>query len=116
MALAWITERPGVTTAVIGARKTHQLKDNLAAAQLELADDEIAAIEKASRPELIYPTGINRRPPAIVSARPIRYYTPGMPKTEALYSRAKPVMASPSAENRRLSVQSVSRLIRARGN
>ena len=55
VALAWITNRPGVTTAVIGARKTHQLKDNLAAAQLELADDEIAAIEKASRTELIYP-------------------------------------------------------------
>ena len=55
VAMAWITGRPGVTTAVIGARKTHQLEDNLAAAQLELADDEINAIEQVSRPELIYP-------------------------------------------------------------
>jgi len=55
VALAWITGRPGVTTAVIGARKAHQLEDNLAAASLVLANDEIAAIEKVSRPELLYP-------------------------------------------------------------
>ena len=55
MALAWITERPGVTTAVIGARKAHQLEDNLASAQLELSADEHAAIERVSRPRLIYP-------------------------------------------------------------
>jgi hypothetical protein len=46
VALAWITERPGVTTAVIGARKAHQL---------ELSADEHAAIERVSRPQLIYP-------------------------------------------------------------
>lgn len=55
VALAWITGRPGVSTVIIGARKEHQLDDNLAAANLELADDEIAAIEKVSRPELLYP-------------------------------------------------------------
>ncbi|GAB3680400.1 aldo/keto reductase [Salinisphaera aquimarina] len=55
VALAWITGRPGVTTAVIGARKQQQLDDNLAAAELQLADDEIAAIEKVSRPPLLYP-------------------------------------------------------------
>ena len=55
VALAWITERPGVTTAVIGARKAHQLEDNLASAQLELSADEHAAIERVSRPQLIYP-------------------------------------------------------------
>jgi aryl-alcohol dehydrogenase-like predicted oxidoreductase len=55
VALAWITERPGVTSAVIGARKAHQLEDNLASAQLELSADEHAAIERVSRPHLIYP-------------------------------------------------------------
>ncbi|KEZ77904.1 aldo/keto reductase [Salinisphaera hydrothermalis] len=55
VALAWILTRPGVTTAVIGARKEHQLDDNLAAANLELTDDEIAAIEQVSRPVLLYP-------------------------------------------------------------
>ncbi|MES1926222.1 aldo/keto reductase [Salinisphaera sp. T31B1] len=55
VALAWITHRPGVSTAVIGARKADQLADNLASAELTLSTDEIAAIEKVSRPELIYP-------------------------------------------------------------
>ncbi|AWN17881.1 aldo/keto reductase [Salinisphaera sp. LB1] len=55
VALAWILTRPGVTTAVIGARKEHQLDDNLAAANLELSDAEIARIEKISRPVLLYP-------------------------------------------------------------
>ncbi|WP_456268849.1 aldo/keto reductase [Kushneria sp. AK178] len=55
VALAWILGRRGVTTAVIGARKDEQLEDNLAGAELTLADDEIRAIEKAGRPPLIYP-------------------------------------------------------------
>ena len=55
VALAWITERPGVTSAVIGARKEHQLEDNLASAELQLSADEYAAIEKVSRPPLLYP-------------------------------------------------------------
>ena len=55
IALAWILSRPGVSTAVIGARKEHQLDDNLAAANVKLKTDEIQAIEKAGRPELIYP-------------------------------------------------------------
>src|SRR5699024_9733097 len=53
--LAWILSRPGVTTAIVGARKAEQLADNLAAADLTLAADEIAAIEQVSRPLLLYP-------------------------------------------------------------
>lgn len=55
VALAWINSRAGVATAVIGARKPEQLEDNLASADLELSDDEIAAIERTSRPPLVYP-------------------------------------------------------------
>ncbi|WP_280568841.1 aldo/keto reductase [Chromohalobacter sp. 296-RDG] len=55
VALAWTLNRPGVSTAVIGARKDEQLKDNLASAELALKPDEIAAIEKVSRPALLYP-------------------------------------------------------------
>ncbi|WP_111747500.1 aldo/keto reductase [Salinisphaera orenii] len=55
VAIAWINSRPGVTTSVIGARKAHQLQDNLDAAHLKLSDEEIATIEKVSRPPLIYP-------------------------------------------------------------
>jgi aryl-alcohol dehydrogenase-like predicted oxidoreductase len=55
VALSWITNRPGVTTSVIGARKPEQLGDNLASAELTLTNDETAAIEKVSRPPLLYP-------------------------------------------------------------
>ncbi|RKR03512.1 aryl-alcohol dehydrogenase-like predicted oxidoreductase [Kushneria sinocarnis] len=53
--LAWLLTRRGVTTAVVGARKDHQLEDNLAGVELKLARHEIEAIESASRPPLIYP-------------------------------------------------------------
>ncbi len=53
--LAWLLTRPGVTTLVIGARTEEQLSDNLAAAQLQLSDDEVARIEEVSRPPLPYP-------------------------------------------------------------
>ncbi|GHC31508.1 aldo/keto reductase [Aidingimonas halophila] len=55
VALAWLLTRSGVTTAVVGARKDHQLKDNLAGARLRLTADEIAAIERVGRPTLLYP-------------------------------------------------------------
>ena len=53
--LRWILTRAGVNTVVIGARKDDQLRDNLAATELALTDDEIATIEKVSRPALPYP-------------------------------------------------------------
>ncbi len=55
VALAWLLTRPGVSTIVIGARTEDQLTDNLAAAELKLSADELAALEKVSRPPLIYP-------------------------------------------------------------
>lgn len=61
VALAWILTRTGVSTAIVGARKFEQLEDNLAAAELVLADDEIAAIERAGRPVLLYPYWHQRR-------------------------------------------------------
>jgi aryl-alcohol dehydrogenase-like predicted oxidoreductase len=53
--LAWLLRRPGVTSLVIGARTEDQLRDNLAAAELELSADEVARIEEVSRPPLPYP-------------------------------------------------------------
>jgi aryl-alcohol dehydrogenase-like predicted oxidoreductase len=53
--LAWLLARPGVTSLVIGARTEEQLQDNLAAAQLELTQDEHDRIEAVSRPRLPYP-------------------------------------------------------------
>jgi aryl-alcohol dehydrogenase-like predicted oxidoreductase len=55
VALAWLRRRPGVTTVIVGARTEEQLADNLAAAELELSDEESARLEEVSRPRLIYP-------------------------------------------------------------
>jgi aryl-alcohol dehydrogenase-like predicted oxidoreductase len=55
VALAWLRDRPGITSLVIGARTEEQLADNLASADLTLSDDETARLEEVSRPPLLYP-------------------------------------------------------------
>jgi aryl-alcohol dehydrogenase-like predicted oxidoreductase len=55
VALAWLLGRPGIVSVIVGARTDEQLADNLAAADLELSDEERARIEEVSRPALIYP-------------------------------------------------------------
>jgi aryl-alcohol dehydrogenase-like predicted oxidoreductase len=55
VALAWLLTRPAVTSLVIGARNEKQLADDLDAADLALAEEEIAELEEVSRPPLIYP-------------------------------------------------------------
>ncbi|QIM19943.1 aldo/keto reductase [Phycicoccus sp. HDW14] len=48
VALSWVTDRPAVTSTILGARTTEQLRTNLASADLELSDDERAALDDAS--------------------------------------------------------------------
>jgi aryl-alcohol dehydrogenase-like predicted oxidoreductase len=55
VALAYTLAKPGVSSVVIGARKEEQLVDNLAAADLELSDDERARLDEVSAPPLLYP-------------------------------------------------------------
>ena len=55
VALAWLVGRPGVATVVVGARTSEQLADNLAAADVMLADDERARLDEVSAIPLIYP-------------------------------------------------------------
>lgn len=47
-ALAWVTDRPGVTSTILGARTVEQLEANLAAADLHLDLEETAALDVAS--------------------------------------------------------------------
>ena len=53
VALAWLLQRKGVMSVIVGAKTQQQLDDNLAAADLTLSADEIAALDKVSalRPE-----------------------------------------------------------------
>ena len=55
VALAWLLNRPAVTSLVIGACTPQQLEENLAAIDIDLADDETHRLEAASRPNLLYP-------------------------------------------------------------
>jgi aryl-alcohol dehydrogenase-like predicted oxidoreductase len=55
VALAWLLERPGVTSLVIAGRNEEQLADNIAAAQLRLTADERTRLDELSAPPLIYP-------------------------------------------------------------
>jgi aryl-alcohol dehydrogenase-like predicted oxidoreductase len=55
VALAWLLERPAVTSLVIGARTGEQLAGNLAAADLSLSGEERDRLEEVSRPPLLYP-------------------------------------------------------------
>ncbi|HVC72749.1 MAG TPA: aldo/keto reductase [Mycobacteriales bacterium] len=50
VALAWVTDRPGVTATIVGARTTEQLRTNLGAADLHLSAAETAALDAASDP------------------------------------------------------------------
>jgi hypothetical protein len=55
VALAWLLERPAVTSLVIGARTGEQLADNLVAADLSLSAEERDRLEEVSRRPLLYP-------------------------------------------------------------
>jgi aryl-alcohol dehydrogenase-like predicted oxidoreductase len=55
VALAWTLGRPGVTSLIVGARTEEQLTDNLAAANLELAEDERTRLDELSALPLLYP-------------------------------------------------------------
>ncbi len=50
VALAWLLERPGVTTVIAGARNPAQIKSNAAAAALDLPADMVEALNRATEP------------------------------------------------------------------
>lgn len=55
VALAWLLQRPAVTSVIIGARTDQQLADNLAAAELSLTSEQIARLDTVSGIRLLYP-------------------------------------------------------------
>jgi aryl-alcohol dehydrogenase-like predicted oxidoreductase len=58
VALAWLVDRPAVTSVILGARTMEQLKDNLGAAGLHLSAEETARLDAASDPGAAdYPYG-----------------------------------------------------------
>jgi aryl-alcohol dehydrogenase-like predicted oxidoreductase len=55
VALAWLLSRPQVSTVIVGAKTPAQLEDNLGATQLELAADELMALDEVSALPPEYP-------------------------------------------------------------
>ena len=55
VALAWVQGRPGVASTIIGARRLEQLEQNLAALDVTLTAEEVASLDKLSRPMLNFP-------------------------------------------------------------
>ena len=58
VALAWLADRPAVTSVILGARTLEQLEDNLGAADLHLSAEQAARLDEASAPVVSdYPYG-----------------------------------------------------------
>lgn len=55
VALAWLLQRPGITSVIVGAKSLEQLKDNIAAANLTLSAEQVATLDKVSRLPSEYP-------------------------------------------------------------
>jgi aryl-alcohol dehydrogenase-like predicted oxidoreductase len=55
IALAWLRDRPGLTSLVLGARTEEQLAANLAAADLRLTPEQRSRLDAISQPPLLYP-------------------------------------------------------------
>ncbi len=55
VSLAWLLTRPFVTSVIIGAKRLDQLKDNLAAVDLELNQEEIKQLDEVSALPPEYP-------------------------------------------------------------
>jgi aryl-alcohol dehydrogenase-like predicted oxidoreductase len=70
VALAYVLEKPWVTSVIIGARTEAQLDDNLEAGKLQLAKDEVAKLDDLSKLPPEYPDwmlerqGQQRMPPS----------------------------------------------------
>jgi len=52
LALAWVTRRPGITSAIIGPRSMAQLEDNLGALDVKLTDEDNGRLDQVAEPEL----------------------------------------------------------------
>lgn len=55
VALAWLLQKPSVTSVIIGAKRMDQLEDNLGAVDLTLTDSEMSTLDEVSALPAPYP-------------------------------------------------------------
>ncbi|WP_432969391.1 aldo/keto reductase [Dactylosporangium sp. CA-233914] len=59
VALAWLRSRPGTVVPIVGARRLEHLEGNLAALDVPLTPEHLAALDAASTPTLNYPAPLH---------------------------------------------------------
>jgi len=60
VALRWLMQQPGVTAPIVGAKSLKHLEDNLGAIDIQLSEDHIKRLSKASYVVIPYPYSITR--------------------------------------------------------
>jgi aryl-alcohol dehydrogenase-like predicted oxidoreductase len=65
VALAWVHGRPGISSTIIGARRTGQLEANLTALDVMLTEDQRHRLDEVSAPQLGFPVAANRIAPML---------------------------------------------------
>ena len=55
VALRWVLQQPGITSAIVGARDCHQLRENLLASSSSLDESSLQTLSQVSQPRPRYP-------------------------------------------------------------
>lgn len=55
VAIAWLLRQPAVSTVILGAKRIEQLHENVQAAAIQLGDEDLTLLDRASRLPLEYP-------------------------------------------------------------
>lgn len=53
IAYAWVASRPGITAPIVGISKLHQFDDAIAALEVTLTGEDVAALEAPYRPKAV---------------------------------------------------------------
>ena len=61
IALAWLLTRPAVASILVGASSVKQLEDNLGAIAVHLESEDLAQLETATKPTVLYPNWFTER-------------------------------------------------------
>ncbi len=59
VALRWVMDQAGITSAIIGARNLEQLEENLGAVDVEMDQEAWKSLDRESRLPLTYPSGLS---------------------------------------------------------
>jgi aryl-alcohol dehydrogenase-like predicted oxidoreductase len=65
VALAWVQQKAGVASTIIGARRLSQLEDNLKASDLKLSTEEMNKLDELTKPTFGFPQSMQPMFPAI---------------------------------------------------